>query len=186
MAVEAQPKAMPQHARYVENARFWKNGVLFLTLHVVGSNNGFETTELEAVSEFFERNKANVAWLDDSFRIARERGAKAMVVAMQAAPYDIKQKFAAIPLASGFVDTLRAFERGARAFGKPLLVIHGDEHVFEVEGLVGTNLRRIPNAWRMQVMGGAEYVHAVRVTVDPASPGVFGFQPLIVPENGEF
>ena len=31
---------------------------------------------------------------------------------------------------------------------------------------------------------GETLVHAVRVLVDPDSPGVFGFIPLIVPENG--
>jgi hypothetical protein len=31
---------------------------------------------------------------------------------------------------------------------------------------------------------GERLVHAVRVLVDPDSAGVFGFVPLIVPENG--
>jgi hypothetical protein len=185
MAVEAQGKLMVPHAKYVENVRFWRNGVLFLTVHVVGSNNGFETTELEAASEFFDRNKANVAWLDDSFKQARERPTRAIVIAMHAHVGDIKQKFPAVPLASGFVDTIRAIERGARGFGKPMLVIHGDEHEFELDGFRGTDYKRIPNVWRMQVMGDA-YVHAVRVTVDPASPSVFSFRPFIVPENGAY
>jgi hypothetical protein len=183
MPVENQPKVMPAYAKYVENQRFWKNGVLFVMPHVVGSNNGFETTELEAASEYFERNKANIAWLDDSFKLAREQGAKAMVIAFQANLYDIKQKFPAVPFSSGFVDTIKAIDRGARAFGKPMLIVHGDDHDFEVDGFRGTDYKRIPNVWRLQVMG-EQYVHAVRVSVDPSSPSVFGFRPLIVPENG--
>jgi hypothetical protein len=35
---------------------------------------------------------------------------------------------------------------------------------------------------RLQVMGAGE-VQAVRVLVDPTDPAVFGFMPLIVPEN---
>ncbi len=31
-------------------------------------------------------------------------------------------------------------------------------------------------------MGEGE-IHAVRIMVDPADPAVFGFRPLIVPEN---
>jgi hypothetical protein len=185
MPVEPQPKAQPQYAKYVENARFWKNGVLFVTVHVVGSNNGFEASEIEAAAEFFDRNKANVAWLEDSFKIAREQSAKAIVIAMQANFYDIRQKFPAMPTASGFIDTVRAIDRGARAFQKPMLVIQGDEHEFEIDGFRGTDLKRVPNVWRMQVMG-ADYVHAVRVQVDPSSPGVFSFEPIIVPENGPF
>jgi hypothetical protein len=183
MDVESQGVKMPLFAKYVENARFWKNGVLFITAHVVGSNNGFETTDAEAVAEFFDRNKANVAWLDDSFKLAREQNARAVVIAIHAAPYDIRQKEFAVPAASGHVDTLKAIERGSKSFGRSVLVIHGDEHEFEVEGFRGTDYKRIPNVWRMQVMG-ADYVHAVRVTVEPSGPNVFSFTPLLVPENG--
>lgn len=182
MAVESQATLMPAHVKSVENVRFMKNGVLFVTVHVVGSNNGFETSELEAASEYFERNKANVAWLDDSVKQARERNARAIVIALHANLADIKQKYPSTPAASGHVDTVRAIERGARAFGKAMLIIHGDEHEVEFEGFRGTEYKRIPNVWRLQVMGDT-YVHAVRVTVDPASQSVFGIRPLIIPEN---
>ena len=182
MPVESQGKLAPAFAKYVENTRFWKNAVLFVQLHVVGSNNGFETTEQDAAIEYFERNKANVAWLDDSTKVAIAAGAKAIVVSMQANLYDIKQKFPAIPLASGFSDTIKAIERSAKAFARPMLIIHGDEHEFEVDTFRGTNMKPVGNVMRLQVMG-AEHVHAVRVTVDPQSPGVFGFTPFIIPEN---
>jgi hypothetical protein len=183
--VEPQSVVMPAHAKYVENHRFWRNGVLFVLVHVVGSNNGFETYDPQAAVEYFDRNKANVAWLDDSFKLARDQNARAVVVAFQANLYDIKQKSPAVPLASGFVDTVQAIERGARAFRKPMLVIHGDEHEFEVVGFRGTDMKRVDNVWRLQVMGDT-YIHAVRVSVDPSSPGVFGFRPLIVPDNGAY
>jgi hypothetical protein len=183
MPVETQSKVMATFAKYVENHRFWKNGVLFVMLHVVGSNNGFEITELEAASEYFDRDKANVAWLDDSVKVARDQGAKAMVIALHANLGDIKQKFPAVPLASGFVNTIRAIDRAQRTFGKPMLVVHGDEHELEFEGFRGTDYKRIPNVWRLQVMGDS-YVHAVRVGVDPSSPSVFALRPLVVPENG--
>ncbi len=185
MPVESQGKIMPAHGKYIENQRFWKNGVLFIVPHIPGSNNGFETTELEAASEYFERNRANIVWLDSSFTLARDQGAKAIVIAFQANLHDIKQKFPAVPMSSGFVDTLKAIERGAKAFTKPMLVIHGDDHEMEIDGFRGTDFKRIPNVWRLQVMGD-NYIHAVTVTVDPASPGVFGFRPLIVPDNGPY
>lgn len=183
LAVESQTKIQPEYAKYVENVRFTKNGVLFVTLHVVGSNNGFKSNDKDAVLEYFERNAANIAWLDDCFRVARETSAKAMVIAMQANMYDIKQKFPAMPSASGYVDTVQAIERGAKSFGKPILLVQGDEHELEIQSFTGTNYRRVPNVLRLQVMG-AEHVHAMRVIVDPDSAGVFGFIPVIVPENG--
>ncbi len=185
MAVEAQPRVQPEHAAYVENARFWKNGVLVVTIHVVGSNNGFETTDPEAAVEFFARNAANIAWLDASFKLAADGGAKAVVVALQANLHDVKQKVRFMPPGSGHTATVRAIERGAKLFGRPILIVHGDDHELEIDGFRGTDYKRIANVLRLQVMG-EDYVHAVRVLVDPDSPGVFGFMPLIVPGNGAF
>jgi hypothetical protein len=72
MQVEVQPRTMPKFAKFVENQRFAKNGVVFIVPHIVGSNNGFEPPDPEAATEFVERNAANVAWIDDGFRLATE------------------------------------------------------------------------------------------------------------------
>ncbi len=183
MPVESQSRAMAERfSTFVENARFEKNGVVFATVHVVGSNNGFEAGDLKNATEFFERNRANVAWIDDTFAKAKERDAKAIVLAWQADAWDIAQREGEIPRASGFVDTIRAVERGARAFGRPVLVVYGDRHVFEIGPFLNTSRKPVPNVTALMVMGASQ-VHAVKVLVDPDSPGVFGFVPLIVPEN---
>jgi hypothetical protein len=70
-----------------------------------------------------------------------------------------------------------------KALGRPVLVVTGDYHVLEIEMLRDTGLKHMPNVLRLQVPG-AERVHAVRVIVDPDDPAVFGFMPLVVPENG--
>jgi hypothetical protein len=186
LPVESQALAMPDKFRkFVENARFAHNGVLFATVHVVGSNNNFEPGDPETVMEFFERDPANIAWIDDTFRKARETNAKAVVLAWQADVQDILQKWPTMPRASGFVKTVQAVERGAKAFSKPVLIIHGDEHEFQVGRFLDTSKKPIPNVLRLEVMGES-HVHAVRVLVDPESAGVFGFVPLIVPENGVY
>lgn len=184
MPVESQAQAMPdKYAKYVENARFAVNGVLFATAHVVGSNNNFEPGKPETAMEHFERDAANVAWIDDTFRKARETNAKAVVLAWQADVQDILQKWPTMPRASGFVKTVQAVERGAKSFNRPILVIHGDEHEFQISRFLDTSKKPMPNVLRLEVMGET-HVHAVRVLVDPDSAGVFGFVPLIVPENG--
>lgn len=185
MPVESEARALPSFAAYVENARFTKNDVLFVTLNIPGSNNGFETTDPQAAAEYFERNRANLAWLADSFQKAKETNAKAIVLVFQAYLWDIRDTANNIPPASGYRDTIDAIDREARAFGKPVLVIHGDYHFFEVAGFRDTRMRRVPNIFRLQVMGETQ-VHAVRVIVDPDMPGVFGFVPLIVRDNGDF
>lgn len=65
---------------------------------------------------------------------------------------------------------------------KPVLVINGDEHVIELTPLKNSQGKPIPNVLRLMVYGDGD-VHAVRVIVDPDSAGVFGFVPMIIPEN---
>lgn len=183
MPVESQGVVMKdKFATYVENSRFEKNGVVFATVHVVGSNNNLEAGTAKVAMEFFDRDPANVAWIDDTFRKAKESGAKAVVLAWQADVMDISQKETDIPRSSGFGNTIKAVERGAKAFGGPVLVISGDNHTFEVGTFLDTSRKPVPNVTRLQVMGETK-VHAVRVSVDPDSPGVFGFTPLIVAGN---
>ncbi len=187
IAVESQARVMAERfSTFVENARWSQNGVVFATVHVVGSNNNFEPGAPAVAMEYFARDAANVAWIDATFAHAVASGAKAMVLSWQADVQDVTQKWQGdMPRVSGFVNTVNAVERGAKAFGKPVLVIHGDEHVFQVGRFLNAKYKPIPNVLRLEVMG-AEDVHAVRVVVDPDSPGVFGFVPLLVPENGAY
>jgi len=89
----------------------------------------------------------------------------------------------AMPRQSGFLQTLDAIEAGARRFGKPVLLVHGDEHFLSLTPLKNSMGAPMPNVLKLMVYGET-LAHAVRVLVDPDSPGVFGFIPLIVPENG--
>ena len=76
----------------------------------------------------------------------------------------------------------------AKAYGKPVLLIQGDSHTLIIDSPLteagaitfpAANLSSPPlrQVTRLQVMGEAE-VGAVEVTVDTATPGVFGFRPV--------
>jgi hypothetical protein len=182
LAIESQSALMPDYAAYVENSRFVHNGVVFVGVHVPGSNNGFEALDPAAVQEFFDRDRANVAWLEAGFAKAAAIGAKAMVIFMQAEFDEARLPNGTMPRQSGFVRTLDAIEAGAAAFGKPLLLVHGDQHYFSVQPLRNSRGQPIPGVNSLMVYGET-LVHGVRVTVDPDSPGVFGFIPLLIPEN---
>lgn len=185
LTVESQALVMPEkYSRYVENVRFVHGGVLFVTAHVVGSNNNLEPRDRKAAMEFFERDEANIAWLDAAFAKAKAENLKAVVVMAQADLYDIRQQYPAVPSASGHIGTIKAFERGSKTFGGPILYIHGDEHRFVIDRMVGTNLKPIPNTIRLQVYG-ANQVHGVLVGVDTGTAGVFSFTPIIIPANGD-
>lgn len=164
----------------VENSRWVKNGVVFTSLNIVGSNNGYERN-LESIAEYFARDKANVDWIKSSFELANKTNAPALIFAFQA-DMDFAQTN---PYAnSGFLNTLAAFREGAIAFKKPVLLIHGDSHNLVIDNPLFTTdgKTRLENVTRLMVMG-ADQVQAVEVTVNPSSVGVFGFTPLIVREN---
>jgi len=75
----------PKFAKYRENARWTHNDILFVTLHVVGSNNNLgRTREMDA--EYAERNAANLVWMKEAFDLAKRSGNKGLVVLTQANP----------------------------------------------------------------------------------------------------
>ncbi len=163
---------------FPENARLRLGSVLFVALHVVGSNNGFESREAEAVAEFFAREAAALEWLDEGFALAGD--AAAVVVALHADMF--AEGFEPFPRerwrsGSGFARIGPALRDAARAFGKPVLLIHGDGHVF---GLDRPLRRTAPNLFALEVFGAPD-MHAVEVTVDPEHPEIFSFAPLLNP-----
>lgn len=184
IATERQADVMADRfATFVENRRWTHNGVLFVTLHVVGSNNNFEIRD-GAPQEFFARDAANQAWLADSFALAQREGVLGMVIAFQANMWE--ERVPRETLQNGFTPTIDSLRRLGAAFGRPVLLIHGDSHVLTIDQPLRDNTRPWPrtieNVTRLMVMGAYE-VQAVRVTVDPAEPGLFSFTPLRVPEN---
>jgi pimeloyl-ACP methyl ester carboxylesterase len=168
-----------RYATYIENRRWERGGVHFATLHIVGSNNNLQRDQA-AVNEYIARNAANLAWMQSTFAQAKERNAKAVVLAFQADPgwehdgFDDRR--------AGFNDTLNALRRHARDFDKPVLIVHGDRHRFVIDKPLRQNRQLIPNVTRLMVFGDNE-VHGVLITVDTDNPDIFSFSTLMVPEN---
>jgi hypothetical protein len=163
----------------VENARWSLHGVMFVTVHVVGSNNNLRQDH-DAALEFLERNRANIAWINEAFAAAKTEQARGLVFAMQADP-GFKSRHGD---GSGFQDTIEALAKNAAAFGKPVLLVHGDSHEFVIDQPLRhpDGKKLLDNVIRLEVFGDAN-VHAVRVMVRPQDPMLFAFQPLFVPEN---
>jgi hypothetical protein len=180
-ALERQSDLMTDYKMYVENTRFLHNGVLFVQVHIVGSNNNFEIRDEAAVKEFLARDAANIAWLNDSFDKAEAENVAAVVVSMQADVFDSAAYYADFPRHSGFLESVgNTLLPRAEAFGKPVLLIHGDSHIFKVDQpFTNADDTVIHNLTRLEVFGETDF-NAVRVTVDPeaANGSVFGFQPL--------
>jgi hypothetical protein len=176
-----QADLMPADKLYVENARWVRGKLLFVTVHVVGSNNDRLGTPA-ADAEYAARNAANLAWIQNAYAEARRQGYIGIVFAMQANPMFERRGEAG----SGFADTLDALEAGAVAFGKPVLLIQGDAHRLLIDRpfRMGADEKSpsLETFTRLQLMGDAN-IGGVRVLVDPDWPGLFAFEPIYLPEN---
>jgi len=180
MAVTSQVED-PRFALYRENQLWAMGAVVFVTAHVVGSNNNRDRTP-EADREYAARNAANLSWLRTAFRLARDGGFGAVMVIMQANPrFDLPATDAR---RSGFNDTVAVLEEEAIAFRKPVVLVHGDTHAFRIDKpLLGIrSQRRLENFTRVETFGTVD-VHWVRGRVEPRNPNVFVFEQGIVVEN---
>jgi hypothetical protein len=86
--------------------------------------------------------------------------------------------------ATGFDDFLTAVEKETVAFGRPVVYVHGDSHIFRVDKpLFGSTSRRvIENFTRVETFGHPD-AHWLRAIVDPEDPQVFSFRQEIVKAN---
>lgn len=173
MTMTAQPAQQPEHAEYVENVRFLRSGVVFATVHIVGSENdlapwsqlpGGDRPE-ERLAEFEDRRAANLAWIDAAFEQARAEDAAGVVLMMQAEPVE----------SPGFTAERARIIAQARELGRPVLLIHGDEHVYEAE----PEYAGVPNLTRLETYGDTAS-HWLSVTVDPRTPELFSWEPRSV------
>jgi hypothetical protein len=165
MALQNQSSAMPSHGRYIENQRWMHQGVLFATLHIVGSNNNLESRDPAANQEFFERDAANVAWIEAAFEHAQQQKANAVVLAFQADVFETKTAWEDFPGWSGFRKSIgETLLPLASRWGKPVLVVNGDTHQFKIDQPFQINKKPLSNVTRLIVPGAAD-VRAVKVTV---------------------
>ena len=171
----------PAFREFVEHARWSQSGLVFATIHVVGSGNftwPFPARTDGDDQEARRRLEAALAWLHETFERATSQSATAVVIAFQADP---GFNGTAADRAT-FRALLDAFEDEAVAFAKPVLLIHGDSHHFITDHPLkarATN-HTIGNVTRLEVPGSPE-VGWVRVVVTPGATPSFAFEQRLVP-----
>jgi hypothetical protein len=163
-----------RYLAYRENVRWQQEAVLFVTLNVTGSNNNFGRSA-QADLEHHRRNAANIAWLTQSFELASRRLMRAVVVVIHANPlFELPQTER---VRRGYNDFLKHLQAETIAFGKPVLLIHGDTHNHRVDQpmIDLKSARAVANFTRVESFG-TPFLGWVRVTVDPAAPQLFSFE----------
>ena len=153
---------------YPENRAWMRARIRFVTLNIPGSDNnvGFDkASDDEAAC----RNGANRRWLARAVDDSADASTRALVVAIQANPWDTRKPV--------YKDFLAQLQEAARRLSKPILFVHGDTHTYRVDTPFTDALGQpVFNLVRLETYG-SPVVGWVKVTVDPDRPEVFTFEP---------
>jgi glycerophosphoryl diester phosphodiesterase len=188
-------RAVEAQAGHPENVLFAEAGVQFGTLHIVGSNDGRapwfgdrkdaggqplpETEQERALreAEVADRQAANLDWIDRIFVDAIRSHAAAVAIGIQADMWD--------PSAtdrSGFDAYEQRLAERSLAFGKPVLLLNGDSHVYTSD----KPLTGVPNLSRVTVNGSTSCPHEyLRLRIDTSSADMFSHERVPLPSSAE-
>jgi hypothetical protein len=189
----------PADAQFVENVMWQESRVVFATVHMPGSNNdGLTwtapfTDETARAREAAQRTGAGIRWLETVFARAEEDDAKAVVIGLQA---DMWDPAAVVPGGDGLSNyTLFVHELASLSlhFGRPVLLINGDSHVFGADRPLADpdspsgrihGAPAVPNLTRITVQGSTSApAEWLRLTIDPHAPGVFSWENVVYCKN---
>ena len=177
----SEPKTLSPEWRYErqegfpENETWWYNGVLFVTTHVVSTDNGRTEILLDDPEKAIElvelRDAANVAWLDRAFEKAKDSDTAAVVVATQLDPFGpaIADETPVArclnnPAYKEFCVHLQAF---ASRLDKPVLLVHGDTNAYCFDQPFA--VAEAPKLWRLNAAGDYKYIDGTLISFDPDS-----------------
>jgi len=162
--------ADPNFAEYRENVRWTLGSALFIGLNIPGSNNNLgRTPQMDA--EYAQRSAANAAWLAQSFDQAKKSGLAAVFIAIQANPRLERPFLHPANAADGYSALRQELLAHALAFGKPVILIHGDTHHYRVDQpLVDPATHKPVERFTRIESFGSPSVDWIRVTVDADDP----------------
>jgi hypothetical protein len=125
-----------QAAPYVENVMWEQSKTVFVTLNIPGGSNNdidpwYAKHNIPASPaqqiEMDARTAADISWLNAAFAQAEADNAHSVVIAGQADMWDTTD----LPShQTNYEPIIAAFASNAEAFGKPVLYLNGDSHVY--------------------------------------------------------
>ncbi|MFK7858231.1 MAG: hypothetical protein AB8B64_05410 [Granulosicoccus sp.] len=154
---------------YPENQLWEEQGIVFGTLHVVGTNNNLiarsgmsSAVEQTATgsSEYGRRNAANILWMRSIFSRAMQNQSAGIVLFLHADMWKMREEFDETVL-GGFTETIQELSLQAEAFGKPVLIVSGDNQYREDIGVPWFSLygvSPVSNITQIIVQRGVEYL----------------------------
>jgi len=189
---------------YSENSRFIKDHVMFVALHIPGSNNNFvstnhlctkKSTRTQAdcdlqTKEYLARNVKNIEWLKSSFEKAKREKLAGIVISIQADiyfPFEMsdghyQDDFLSQlnPKTNGYADFFHELVAQTHSFDGQVLLYYSDSHYFKLDKAMFDKSGAITSNFTSLEAFGDDEQSWVEMTVDPSSKNVFSFQPIIL------
>lgn len=163
--------------KFVENAIWeWKD-ILFATYHVVGSNNNFNPDSTADNSEFKERDAANQFWLEETFKQARIRGSKGVVLLLHAAMNFSNSED------NGFRQFTPSLRDEVLDYDNPVLLIYGDHHRFVISKPLDNKQGRVVQNFTSLMVFGNPDMHAVEIKVNRKYDSIFEIRQHFIEGN---
>ena len=165
VTLERQPGAYPEHSR------FRLGPVLFVTLNLPAGNNWGLTPEPR--EEWKRRNPQVIAWLKDSFALARQERLDGIVLLFHANPgFRHFSQGLTHRAFGGFLEALRG---EVLAFPGQVVAVHGDTHISRVDRpLRDADGRTIASFTRVETFG-YPLMGWTRAVIDTESPALIRF-----------
>ena len=188
----------PNHSQYVENVWWSQSDVVFAALNITGSFNDLAPwssaplpwlvtpADMPAdwanfpsqADEFASRTRADSDLIAQTFATATERHARGVVLAFQADMWDpAEQVKDPATFGAGYDAVVRQIGALAAQFGRPVLLLEGDSHVWRVDTpftpgsplfTMHPNTPVAPNVTRLVVDGSSSPTSYTRLTINPA------------------
>jgi hypothetical protein len=160
-------RSHPTDRKFVENVMFDRAGTLFVTLNLPGGSNndndvwyGAPTMSSAQSQDVAERTGADLRWIDRAFAQAQFDHDQSVVVLEQADMWDLDGKPAShVSAYDPFIDSLA---HHTTQFGKPVLLINGDSHVYRSDNPLAPDA-----ACATEATGGGEQPCASEADVHP-------------------
>jgi ribosomal protein L24E len=215
LGVNRMPLTTQRQDGFPENARWTKEGVVFATINAPGPNDNLDYCTTPSPTCQYEagpRRVKNKAWLRQTFEIAQATNAPAVMIIWQVDPW--QPSTMATPKNRRNWDYLMGcddptisdcqeagLKQLTKAFGKPVVLVHGDTHVFRIDkggwpdktGAMELTWDDVPNFTRVETYAGGQTTSMspvppepkkwIRVTVDPKDPKVFTFTSETAPDT---
>jgi hypothetical protein len=182
--------AHPADAQFVENVMWEQSKTVFVTLNLPGGSNNDIDPWFGAASpnpaqplEMAARTGADVRWLDAAFAQAETDNAHSVVILGQADMWDTSD---APAHQSNYEPVVAAMASNAETYGKPVLYINGDSHVYRSDNPLqqGSTCYTesnpctkdawnqhpyydVPNFHRIVVHGSTFPLEWLKLTIDP-------------------